>query len=243
MLAIAVLIIASKLLVQNTVALEAVVALKTTNAVDIRALKNVTGSSSVYRVKPIYFVSLDGKGQELNHQWNYVVFGTGFKDGASQDAFISEISAMHFVELFAGYRLSAPAALSTDKLNDIIKNADPKHFVKRPMKPATPKPPCPTVDLKKGETLKMIGISRNGDQAQSAKLGQELLLRVFPSLRWLYTYLAQVDSGKVWDYAAIMDLHDTTTWCEYFQSQWVQDADKKYPKAMKGVADFFAIEV
>ena len=119
---IALLIFVCSIFIQNTVALEAIVALKTTDAVDIKALKNVAGVSSVYRVKPLWFFSFDKKGQELNHAFNYVVVGKGLKDAAAQDALMSEVSGMDFVKLFAGYRLSPrPDGIDADKLNDMMK--------------------------------------------------------------------------------------------------------------------------
>jgi len=243
MLVIALLIATLCPFIQETVALEALVALKTTDAVDIKALKNVPGVSSVYRVMPFFFFSPDERGRELNHPWNYIVVGSGLKDGAAQDAMMSQVSGMDFVELFAGYRLSAPSSFGADKLNDIIKKADPKHFVKRPMKPASPKPDCPTIDLKKGEKLKLIGMQRNGEKDAVAKMANELLLKVFPPLGVSYKYTGQVDSSRFWNFITIMDWVDTATWCEYGQSQWAKDAEAMFAKALEGVAQALAVEV
>jgi len=243
MLAIALLIATCCLFIQETVGLEAIVALKTTDAVDIQALKNVPGVSSVYRVMPFLFWSPDGKGGELNHPWNYVVVGSGLKDGAAQDAMMSQVSGMDFVELFAGYKLSVPFGFGADKLNDIIKKADPKHFVKRPMKQASPKPYCPTIDLKKGDKLKLIAFQRMGEKDAATRMANELMLKIFPPLGLSYKYAGNVDSSRFWKLVSITDWVDTATWCEYVQSQWAKDAGPMFAKAFNAVADALAVEV
>merc|ERR1711931_374453 len=242
MSAIVFLILGCSLFIQNTVALEAFVALKTTDGVDIKALKNVVGVSVVYRVKGLAFWS--DKGQELNHEWNYVVMGKGLKDGAAQDAFMSQVSGMDFVELFAGYRLSTRTGVDARAFNQIIKKADPKHFVERPMTPQSPKPDCTiTFDLKKGETSKLITIDRNGDMKILAKLHKELFSSIFPSLGWFYKYTGMVDSSQVWDSVSIIDVHDIPTFCEYLQSQWLKEAGPRYAGVSKGIAINMAVEV
>merc|ERR1719285_910771 len=156
---------------------------------------------------------------------------------------MSEVSGMDFVELFAGHRLSVPRGVGADELNDIIKKADPKHFVKRPMKPVSPKPYCPTIDLKKGEKLKLIWFQRNREMDAAAKMAHELLLKIFPPLGISYQYVGQVDSSRVWNYLNIMDWVDTATWCEYLQSQWVRDRAPMFGKAYNGAAEALAVEV
>merc|ERR1711962_67480 len=224
--------------------LEATVFLKTTDAVDIKALKNIAGVSSVYRLGPHFlFMSIDEKGQGLNHQWNYAVVAKGLKDSADQDRFMSEVSGMDFVELFAGYRLSVRPDQDAERINSYIKQADPKHFVKRPMRPASPRPPCPAMHLKEGERLKIISMRRVGDIRSAMKAGHDVILTIFPALKVSYNYIGSVDSSQVWNTFDVVDWDDVATFCEYIQSQWVKDMPKKYPNLSKGFAAGLAVEV
>jgi len=225
--------------------LEAGIVLKTTGAVDIQALKHVTGVTAVYRLDPsvAFFWSPDGRGKEMEHRWNYFVIGNGFEDTAAQDAFLAEVSGMSFVELYAGYRSSVPKGFSADQLNDMMKKADPKHFVKRPMEKATPAPDCPKFDLKKGERLVELSISRFGDQKSLEKFSFDLLQHVFPALGVTYKAIGQVDSSDAWDQFAVMDWVDSATFCEYMQSQWAKDGGKIYASAFKANAASFGVEV
>lgn len=239
-----VLVLACSVFIQTTAALEAIVALKTTDAVDIQALKDIVGVDAVYRFGPAsWFYSVDGRGKELQHPFNYIVVGKGFKDEAAQEAFLSEVSGMSFVELYAGYRLSDPSFHSADKLNTIMKKADPKHFVKRPMKAASPLPDCPTIDLKKGERLIFVQMNRKGDGKAWTKMFGELIFRGFPPLRVSYKYVGLVDSSDVWDDVWIMDFVDVKTWCEYAQSQFAKDLGPIFALAFKGVAAGLAAQV
>jgi len=223
--------------------LEAGIVLKTTDAVDIQALKQITGVTAVYKLSIGFFWSPDGRGKEMDHNWNYFVMGNGFKDAYAQDAFLSEVSGMSFVELYVGYRSSVPKGFSADELNDMMKKADPKHFVKRPMEKATPAPDCPKFDLQKGERLVELSISRFGDMKIMEKLGADLLSHVFPALGVTYKAIGQVDSSDAWDQFAVMDWADSATFCEYMQSQWAKDGGKKYSTAFKANAASFGVEV
>jgi len=228
--------------------LEAVVVLKTTDTVDIETLKNVVGVTSVYRLGFGLMWTIDGKGQELNHTFNYAVVGKGLKDEADQDRLMSEVSGMDFVELFSGYRLSVRPEQDVDKFNDYIKKADPKHFVKRPATPATPKPPCITMPLKKGERLKFLQMGRLGeDRKKIEKENNELFTAVLPAFKMFYNYVGAVDSSQVWDFFAVQDLTDNETFCEWAQSQYAKEFVIRYspiyPDISKGFASAFAVEV
>jgi len=224
--------------------LEATVFLKTTGSVDIAALKNIAGVSSVYKFGPHFlFMSIDEKGQELKHQWNYAVVAKGLKDAADQDRLMSEVSGMDFVELFAGYRLSVLPGQDAERVNQHIKQADPKHFVNRPMTAASPKPPCPGIPLKEGERLKIVSMRRVGDIRSAMKAGRDVILTVFPALKVSYNYIGQVDSSQVWNTFDVVDWNNVETFCEYIQSQWVRDMPKKYPNLSKGFAAGLAVEV
>jgi len=225
--------------------LEAAIVLKTTDAVDVQALKQITGVTAVYRLAQSaeFFWSPDGRGKEMEHKWNYAVIGNGFKDTEAQDAFLSEVSGMSFVELYAGYRSSVPKGFSADELNDMMKKADPKHFVKRPMEKATPAPDCVKFDLKKGERLVELSITRFGDQKALEKFSIDLHSHVFPALGVTYKSLGSVDSSDAWDQFAVMDWVDAATFCEYMQSQWAKDGGKKYYSAFKANAAAFGVEV
>ena len=110
--------------------LQSTVFLKTTGAVDIKALKNVAGVSTVYRVKPLYFYSVDEKGEELNRKWNYIVVGKDLKDAEAQNKFISDVGSMDFVKLHTGYRLSDHPQFSTEMVNGLMKVYIAPHFFK-----------------------------------------------------------------------------------------------------------------
>jgi hypothetical protein len=239
-----VLLIASCVFIQTTNALEAIVALKTTKSVDIKALKNVAGVAAVYRLGPEgWFYSVDGRGTELQHPWNFVVVGNGFKDKSAQEAFLSEVSGMSFVELYAGYRLSVSSLYDADKLNKMMKKADPKHFVKRPMKAASPLPDCRVIDLKKGERLILMSMSRTDKTKAAMKMARELVLRGFPPLGVSYKYVGEVDSSEVWEDFSIMDFIDVKTWCEHVQSQFAKDIGPIFARAMKAVAGGLVVQV
>jgi len=243
MLLITLLIVACSVLIQNTVALDALIFLKTTDAVDIQALKNVAGVSSVVKYTGVgFFWSADGKGDELKHEWNYMVGGSGFKDKAAQEAFLAKISGMGFVELYAGYRLSTSPDFDADYINDMIKKADPKHFVKRPMKAASPKPECPKFDLKKGERLIEVALLRTVDKKIVEKIYHEYITKVFPALHVSWKYEGQADSSDVWDEVLAIDWGNAETFCEYFQSQFAKDLSK-YGNPYKGMAMGFVVKV
>lgn len=235
------LVIGCTVLVQNSVALEAFVALKTTDAVDIQELKAVAGVSAVYKVNPFAFWSVDGKGKELENEWNYVVTGKGFKDEAAQNSFMSEISGKSFVELFAGYRMSHE--FDAADLNAMMKKADPKHFVKRPMKPTQPKPDCPSIDMKPGQKLFIMSFVRQGDEGTFNNLTKQFFYQLFPGLKVTYAYVGQVDSTDAWESFSILDWVDQATWCEYVQSQWVNDRASVFYSAYRGSASALAVKV
>merc|ERR1712168_339335 len=235
----ALLITALSVLIPTCVALDAVVLVKTTDAVDIQELKNVAGVSGVYRMGKVgFFWSLDGRGQELNHIWNYTIVGKGFIDSSSQDEFLSEISGMSFVERYVGYKLKT-YKFDADYINDIIKKADPKHFVKRPMKAASPKPDCE----RPGERPIQMAMVRIGDEKVLLNSTGEFITKVAPALHLSYKYHGRVESSNVWDYLDVIDWVDSNTWCEYAQSQYARDANWKYAGSVKGVAVGFGVEV
>ena len=75
----------------------------------------------------------------------------------------------------------------------LFQNADPKHFVKRPMKAASPKPPClgSGMQVKKGESLKVISMVRIGDGKIMMQKGRELVMKVFPALKASYSLISK----------------------------------------------------
>lgn len=247
---LALLCMGCSLLVQHLDALEAVVFVKASYTKGmIEAIKNVNGVTNVYYTKPLFIFTGDEKGNEVKDEWNYVVLGKDLKDVAAQDKLISEVGNLTFVKNYAGYRLRTLPNQNADALNTIMKNADPAHFVKRPMKPATPKPDCSYIHLAKGERLKMIQLNRSGDKKMLEKMGHEWLLTVFPALKGSYDYVGGVDASQcsgipiVWDGFGVTDFVDVDTFCEYTQSQWVKDIQVKYPGVFKGLGIGIGVEV
>jgi len=244
MSALVLLLIGSCTLLPNIDAsLEATVYVKS-DAADIRALKNVAGVSAVYKIKPLAWWSVDKKGQELNQLFTHVVVGKGLKDAAAQNKLISDVATLDFVQTSVGYRLNVDERFGVAKLNEWIKKANPKFFVKRPMKAASPKPPCLRMDLKEGQTLKVMTIARRGDMRMMEKMGRELLMRIFPALKASYTFIGQVDAShkSVWNDFTIMDYIDNDAWCEYAQSQYGKDFPRKFPNVFKGMGVALAVE-
>merc|ERR1712062_201832 len=215
--------------VHQSDALEAVVFVKTTYTKGmVEAFKNVPGVTNVYYAKSL-FLFMDGdKGKELKDEWNYVVLGKDLKDTAAQDEVITGVGKLSFVANYAGYRLKTNPHGDAATLNAIMKKADPAHFVKRPMKPQFPKPDCARMHLGKGDKMKLIQLQviNNGEMAE--RMGREMILRLFPSLKAQYDYIGGVEKSEcsgiphIWQSFIVMDFVDNDTWCEYTQSQWAK---------------------
>merc|ERR1712168_1453473 len=120
-----------------------------------------------------------------------------------------------------------------------IKKSDPKHFVKRPMKAASPKPDC---ERPEERPIEMVMV-RIGDEKVLHNTTGEFITKVAPALHVSYKYHGQVESSNVWDYFEVIDWVDSNTWCEYRQSEYARYANWKSARAMKGIAVGFGVKV
>ena len=99
------------------------------------------------------------------------------------------------------------------------------------MKAASPKPECPTFDLKEGERLKVISLETATDSEVARKLGMELFLTIFPPLGATYKYIGAAITitrqykgvGKINQKgdrsAGISRAHKTSTSCDYLKQK------------------------
>lgn len=77
-----------------------------------------------------------------------------------------------------------------------FKKADPAHFIKRPLKPASPTPDCINMRMVKGERLKFIQMVRykKGKDIDEIKrrMSRDWLLKIFPALKGSYNYAGKL---------------------------------------------------
>merc|ERR1712002_572416 len=210
------------------IAEDAVVVIKTTGAVDVQALKNIAGTSAVYKVKrlnfyanPVYQGKQDPSGKYMKTEWDFLVLGKGFASTAAKVAFAHKIKALGFVSVTCEIDLKVNPHFNHNDMNRVMANAPSANFVKRPMAKAI-NVPCDKVSID--------GI---GDDGQAL---------VFPSLGAKYVYSAVSRNGD-FDAFTIMDYKNKATWCEYALSSYVKKNIPAFTKSFQAMAALAAIEV
>jgi len=234
-----------------TLADDAVVVIKASDAVDVQALKNVAGTSAVYRVKrlnfysnPVYQGRYDPRGEYMTTQWNYLVLGKGFTTKQAKTTFKNAVKALDFVEVACDISLTVNPHFNHEDMNDVMANASPSNFVERPMERGMDVA-CDKVTIDgigdDGRAL-VIHFSKYGDERELKKYAGNLLRKVFPALGAKYLYSA-VSSDGDFDAFTIMDYVNKATWCEYALSKWAKSNIPSFTKAFQAMAALSAVEV
>jgi len=231
-----------------TYALDAVVAIRASGAVDIQALRNVAGTSAVYKVKrlnfflnPVYKLKYNPPKEYTQTKWNYMVLGQGFSSVAERTAYMNKITSFHFVLEKITLGLTVNPHFNHAELNKIMAKAPRANLVKRPLKAARTDG-CDKITVDDSGRALVASFSKYGDERELKKYAGNLLMRVWPALGATYSYSAVSDEGK-FDAFTIMDYVDKATWCEYALSELVKNNAPSFSKSFQAMAALAAVRI
>lgn len=242
-------------LVGLAIAKDAVVVLKTSDAVDVQALKDVEGATAVYKVKrlnfyndPVYKGELKpGKFREV--AWNYVVLG---KDVKSKESFRKAVVSLPFVEKHSTLGLDKFPHFVVADLNKMMLKAPKKNFVKRPLAPAVSSYGCDdiVVDGSSDKDVLVMHLSKHACDTPKAcektlkKYTGMLFYTVFPALGVTYEYSGRAEKGDTsFSAFTILKFGPKKTWCEYALSKFVRNTAPMIRESYRAMASLVAVQL